>query len=65
MLTLPHNPPYNTDLEIPDIPTGHEVPDWPAWPEIMIHKRETFARSVRNHMARKKSFDLINHPGVN
>lgn len=65
MLTLPHNPPYCTDLEIPVIPTGHDIPAWPAWPEIVLHKREAFARSVRNHMARKKAFDLIHHPGVN
>ena len=56
MLTLPHNPPYNTDLEIPDIPTGHEVPDWPAWPEIMIHKRENVCTFGEKSYGSKEKF---------
>lgn len=64
LLTLPHNPPYHTDIELSMVPSTAPKPDWPDWPEVNLHKRENVSRLVRNHMARKKSFDLINHPGV-
>lgn len=65
VLTLPHNLPYNTEIDIPVIPTLHPKPVWPDWPEISLANRENFSRLLRNHMARKKSLDLIHHPEPN
>lgn len=65
VLTMPNNPPYHTDIELPAIPSHPNRPTWPDWPEITLSKREQFSRQVRNHMARKKSLDLILWPEPN
>ena len=65
VLTLPTNPPYHMDFALPSIPAICPPQPWPDWPEIPLPQREGFSRLVRNHMARKKSLDLISFPALN
>ena len=60
---MPHNPPYHTEVELPPLPAVGAPVVWPDWPEVP--KRDSFLILVRNAVARKKNFDLLQHPVAN
>lgn len=62
--TMPHNPPYHTEVDLPTLPSRVSSMAWPSWPEVLDSKRDSFLILVRNAMARKKHFDTIRHPVV-
>lgn len=64
-LTLPNNPPFHTEVAMPNLPANIVQRPSPGLPEIHIHKREQFLQHVRYALIRKKQFDRISHPGPN
>lgn len=65
VLTISHNPPFHNEILPLTISLKENSPPWPEWPEIAIHKREKFTQHIRYYLFRKKSFDLVTHPGPN
>lgn len=45
--TMPHNPPYHTEIEMPTLPPSQTIPTWPSWPEVHEKQREAFRQNVR------------------
>lgn len=65
VLTIPHNPPFHNEILPLPISTNEQSPTWPEWPEVAMNKREKFTQHIRYYLFRKKSFDLVIHPGPN
>ena len=65
VLTIPHNPPFHNEILPLPIISRDDRPPWPNWPEIPMSKREKFTQHIRYYLFRKKSFDLVAHPGPN
>ena len=65
VLTIPHNPPFHNEILPLPIVSRDDRPPWPNWPEIPMSKREKFTQHIRYYLFRKKSFDLVAHPGPN
>lgn len=65
ILTISHNPPFHNGILPLPISVTDESPPWPDWPEITTSKREKFTQHIRYYLFRKKSFDLVTHPGPN
>ena len=62
ILHMPNNPPYHTEIPLPELPSDESSFPWPDWEEVPMPKREKFLQNVRNAHFRKKSFDTIPHP---
>ena len=60
--TMPHDPPFNTDVLLPSLPQNVSPPPWPQWPEVDRNKADAFLQHVRYALYRKKDFDTIAHP---
>ena len=59
---MPHEPPYHTEIPLPDLPADTAPNPWPVWPEVPADQRDSFLVLIRNATARKKDFDTIRHP---
>ena len=39
ILNMPHNPPYHTEISLPELPATDVGILWPTWPEVQHDKR--------------------------
>ena len=61
--SMPHDPPFHTEIVAPSLPAELSTPEWPALPEVPSIKQDAFIQHVRYALFRKKHFDTIVHPG--
>lgn len=45
ILTIPHNPPYHTEIEMPALPKPDVLVPWPGWKEVTFESQEAFLMS--------------------
>lgn len=62
--TMPHDPPFHNEIEVPELPSDLVTPPWPGLSEVPPDKQEAFTQHVRYAMFRHKDFDTIRHPSA-
>ena len=60
--TMPHDPPFHTEIVAPPLPQNLTTPVWSDLPEIPEEKQDAFIKHLRYALFWKKDFDSISHP---